>query len=96
MFGCLPCCSNSKIDSTDTEVVAVSKKTTETEAIQSVAVDKVDEASPNTLEAPNALNSTVELVVASEENSQTPKAIRQSGEQNADQVANNTKLAFVT
>ncbi|CEF65738.1 Hypothetical protein SRAE_2000041400 [Strongyloides ratti] len=90
MFRFLPCCSDSKNDIISGTILK-NKIEPETEKVKDN--DKEDKNEENKVEIENKLSDRNSGFEAKEI---PAKSVRQSGEQEADQVASNQKLAFVT
>uniref|UniRef100_A0A0N5B708 Uncharacterized protein n=1 Tax=Strongyloides papillosus TaxID=174720 RepID=A0A0N5B708_STREA len=90
MFRFLPCCSNFKGDIISTTII---KNKVEPEIDKEKETDNKEKLQEKKEENENKLS---ESIPGSEAKEIPTKSVRQSGEQEADQVACNQKLAFVT
>uniref|UniRef100_A0A0K0FR39 Plasmodium variant antigen protein Cir/Yir/Bir n=1 Tax=Strongyloides venezuelensis TaxID=75913 RepID=A0A0K0FR39_STRVS len=90
MFRFLPCCSNLKGDVISTTVI---KNKVEPEIDKNKEMKNEEKLQEKKEENENKLS---ESIPGSEAKDVPAKSVRQSGEQEADQVACNQKLAFVT
>uniref|UniRef100_A0A0K0DUT3 Uncharacterized protein n=1 Tax=Strongyloides stercoralis TaxID=6248 RepID=A0A0K0DUT3_STRER len=92
MFRFLPCCFDSKSDVISGTFIK-NKIEPETEKVNNNDNEKEDKNVENNVEIENKLS---EGNSGFEAKDVPAKSVRQSGEQEADQVASNQKLAFVT